>query len=391
MLRAHLGNALLVLVLVAGLPGALWSQEPTPTPPVPDTPPPGSNPPAPPAASPPILFGSDFIRQEALDAPAPVPPREPAFIEPPSRFEAPGGLASFMGPGVGHMLFRADYRATWYPAEPVTGQPTNLGYLQQDFSVACPVWQDACNEWSVSAHVRAETFDTNAILPDSHRPFPDDLWNVRFGTTYRHQFGNDWIAGGTVSFGSASNEPFHSINELTAGVNAFLRVPQGEHNAWLFTLNYSVNSELPFPIPGVAFFWAPTEQFHALIGLPLQIWWRPVDDLTFDISYMLIHNVRARATYRLCGPVRIYFGYEWNNESYFLTDRPDDRDRFFYYDQRLVAGVQAALDRHWSFDLSSGYVFDRHYFQGQSYNHNGFDRIDVGDGPFLSGQVHVRW
>jgi hypothetical protein len=338
----------------------------------------------------PFIVGPDSIRQEPGVEPAP-PPREPIFADPPARFDGPGGMASFLGPGVGHLPYRADYRLTGFPSEPVSGQPTHLGYLQQDLSVACPVWQDACNEWSVSAHVRAETFDTHAILPNSLRPFPDDLWNIHFGTTYRHQFDNGWIAGGTAHFGSASDQPFHSINELTVGLNAFLRIPQGEHNAWLFTLNYSVNGELNFPVPGVAYFWAPSEQFHALVGLPLQIWWRPVDDLTLDLSYMLIHNIRARATYRLCGPVRIYGGYEWTNESYYLADRTDDRERFFYYAQRLVAGVQAHLNRHWSFDVSSGYVFDRHYFQGVSYTNSQFDRINVGDGPFLSGQVQLRW
>jgi hypothetical protein len=302
-------------------------------------------------------------------------------------------LSPFLNPAVGRAPLRADYRATWFPSEPVSGQPTSLGYVQQDFSVTFPLWQNGTtDEWSASAHVRNEIFQTHAILPDTRQPFPDDLWNVRFSTTYRHLFDNGWIGGGSVSVGSASDRPFHGIDEMTAGVNAFLRVPQGEHNAWLFTLSYSPTGDLPFPIPGVAYVWQPSEYFRANLGLPLQVMWRPTDDLTLDLSYMLLTTVHARATYRLCRPVKLYAAYAWENESYLLADRPDSNDRFFYQDQRLTAGVQADLGRHTALDLSGGYVFDRHYFEGKNITSGtNFNRIDVDSGPYLSLQFQVRW
>ena len=34
---------------------------------------------------------------------------------------------------------------------------------------------------SARVHVRSEHFDTDAILPDSQRAFPSDLWNVSLG------------------------------------------------------------------------------------------------------------------------------------------------------------------------------------------------------------------
>jgi hypothetical protein len=307
---------------------------------------------------------------------------------------APGsglGFSPLFNPAVGHAPLRADYRVTWFPDEPVAGQPTRLGYVQNDLGLLFPIYQDGCNEWTGSAHVRDEIFHTGAVLPDSGRPFPDDLWNVRLGTAYRHLFDNGWIAGGSVSVGSASNRPFHSIDEMTAGVNAFLRVPQGEHNAWLFSLNYSPTSELAFPIPGVAYVWQPSDQFCANIGLPLQIVYRPLDDLTFDVSYMLVRTIHARATYRLSPLFLVYGGFDWANESYFLADRVDTRERFFYYDKRLSAGLRANLGRHASLDLAGGYVFDRFYFQGRSYSDSQNDRVTVGDGPFVSLQLLTRW
>ena len=58
-----------------------------------------------------------------------------------------------------------------------------------------PLRQSATDEWGASVRIRDQEFDTRAILPDTGEPFPDELWNVRFGTSYRHRFESGWIAG----------------------------------------------------------------------------------------------------------------------------------------------------------------------------------------------------
>jgi len=180
--------------------------------------------------------------------------------------------------------------------------------------------------------------------------------------------------------------------ETINGWFAFLRVPPGEHNAWLFSLSYSPTGELPIPIPGVAYVWQPSDDFRANIGLPLVVWWRPMDDLTVDLSYMLLTTVHAKATYHLCRPIRLYVAYAWENEAYLLADRPDSNDRFYNVDQRLTAGAKINFSPQTSLDLSSGYVFDRHFFEGKSITSGThFDRVDIGPGPYLALQFQVRW
>jgi hypothetical protein len=294
---------------------------------------------------------------------------------------------------VGRAPLRAEYSAAWFPSEAVSGQNTNLSYVRQDLLVSFPCWQNGkCDELSASINVRNELFDTHAILPDTRQPFPDDLWSIRLGTTYRHLFENGWIAGGTVSVGSASDRPFNSFDEVVAGINAFLRIPSGEHNAWLFSLAYSSNAQLPFPIPMVAYVWQPNDHFRANLGLPFMLLWRPTDDLTFDLSYMLLTTVHARASYRLCRPVRVYVAYASESEAYLLADRPDVNDRFFNVDQRLTSGVQIWFSQRTSLDLSGGYVFGRYFFEGKSITRDtNFNRVDVEDGPYLALQLQVRW
>jgi hypothetical protein len=320
---------------------------------------------------------------------------DPSFD--PNQF-GPGGAGGRGGPGgpnmfsgvVGNMPTLASYTATWLPAQPVKGQFTNLGSEQQNFSFRTPLYQDSVDELSLTSHVGLELIQTKAILPTSGMAFPDELWNIGLGGSYRHLFDNGWIAGGSVQVGSASDRPFNSIHEINVGFSGFLRIPQGEHNAWLFTLSYSPTAQIPFPIPGVAFLWVPSDRFQATIGVPFSMTWRPVDDLVLNLSYVPLTNVNARATYRIWGPLRVYAGYRWTNQGYFLADRQDSRDRFLYYDMRVMSGVQANLGA-WSLDLSSGYVFDRYYTEARQASLNGQDRVDVGAGPFLSLGVRLRW
>jgi hypothetical protein len=298
----------------------------------------------------------------------------------------------FANPLVGHMPILGDYRAGWLPNQTVQGQGTQLGFVRQDVAFVCPFYQDPSNEWSFSSHLRAELFHTGGtILPDTMQPFPEELYSIRLATTYRHLLDNGWILGGAVSVGSASDQPFHGIQEMTAGINAFLRVPSGEHNAWLFSINYSSNSELPIPIPGVAYIWQPSDCFRANIGLPFQLWYRAREDVTLEFTYMLLTMIHARATYHLLPTVRTYVGFDWENESYLLVNRPDERDRFFYYDMRISVGMQWTPRRNATLDVSGGYSFDRYYFEGRNFNDQNFNRVNVDDGPYLAAQLKLHW
>ncbi len=342
-----------------------------------------------------------------LPAIASAGPAEPAPLAPtptnnapsdPYSFLAPGspGSAPLGGPGqmfgrvVGQVPPTASFQSLWLPAQPVRSQPTSLGSQQQNFSFLAPVYQDSTNELLFSSHVRWETIQTHAVLPTSRLPFPNDLWNIGLGGTYRHLFDNGWIAGGSLQVGSASDRPFHGIDEMNVGLSGFLRIPWGDRDAWLFSLAYSPTSQLPFPIPGIAYSWVPSDRFQANLGIPFSLTWRPLDDLLLNLSYMPLTNVNARATYRLWGPVRLYTGFLWSNQGYFLAGRADRNERFLYYDMRAVGGVQASFGA-WSLDLSSGYVFDRYYTQTTNASLNGGDRVDIGAGPFLSLGLRLRW
>jgi hypothetical protein len=142
---------------------------------------------------------------------------------------------------------------------------------------------------------------------------------------------------------------------MTAGINGFLRIPSGEHNAWLFSLSYSPTNQLPYPIPTVAYVWQPSEFFRMNVGLPFMLMWRPTEDCTLDISYMLLTTLHARISYRLSQQASVYLAYTSESEAYLLADRINNNDRFFNVDQRASTGVKLFLTKKASLDFSGGY------------------------------------
>jgi hypothetical protein len=364
---------------------------------------PGPAGPMPPSAIPPNVAPQQAWQPYSPYAPlAPPTTSLPAAEETPSKPDASndafspfGGLGMRgMGFGLGGDAGAPGYKALWLPNQPVTNQAAHLEMEQQDLSLAVPIWKSGPDGLMFSTRVRWETFQTDVILPDSGRPFPADLWNVSFGTTYFHRFDSGNVGGVSVNLGSASDQPFHSFQEDTASVSGFLRVPQGEHNAWLFLLFFSTNGQLAdIPIPGVAYFYAPSDVFQATIGFPFAtIKYHPQENWRFELSYALITSVHARAIYQPLSWLDCYAGYDWLNESYLLVDRPEEKDRFYYYEMRVSAGVKFKLPMHASLDISAGYAFDRYYYEGTGFSlTGGVDRVDVGAGPYVAGQFQMRW
>lgn len=305
-----------------------------------------------------------------------------------------GRMGLFFNPVVGKVPDAGGYSALEFFNSPVPGQNTSLGYVQQHANALAPIWQDSTDEFFMDANVNNEAFDTRAILPDSLQRFPADLWNVNMGTGYRHLFEGGWMAGGTVAVGSASDDPFHSIHEMTVNVSAFARTPSDDGNAWLFGFSLSSNSQvLPFlPIPFVAYLYAPGPRFQAMIGFPFaNVVYHPVENVTLDVSYALLTNFHARAAYRLGKKWNLYTGLDFDNENWFLADRANEDDRFFYYDDRLSSGIQYAFSHNCLMELSGGYVFDRYYFQGTSFTDQGYDHIKIDPGAYVGLRIQARF
>jgi hypothetical protein len=282
------------------------------------------------------------------------------------------------------------YEATWYPSQSVTDQATEIGFVRQGLNLGAPVWRSEVDMLLARISVENTSFDTSAVLPDSLREFPDELWDVNLGLNWMHQFDNGWSSMVIAGFGSASDRPFRSIEEFTATLGVIVRIPvrQGR-DAWQLGAMYVYGGPLTFPIPIVAYAWNPRDDLQVNLGVPLAVTWTPTEQIQLSLSYMPLYNINARLTYQLAPAMQIFAGYEYLNESYFLEDRLETEDRFFGLEQRVIAGWRWDFAAHGAIELSGGYSFGRRYGEGESQWSELQDQIDVAPGPFVG--LGLRW
>lgn len=365
-------------------------------------------------------FGSPVFAQAPptaeLGEPAattPLPILDPALLQPllrplgspddPFRPFAPLGpppnvaaenIGSRFGLGVlGGRFGIPGYGLMWIPPQPVSGQPTNLGVVRQDLSLFAPIYHDGQDTAALGLGIHGSIFSTDAILPTSGMQFPSSVWDIQSGVAYSHQWDNGWTTGAVVSAGSASDKPFAQSNVLVASVAMYMAFPDADRNAWLVGFSYSPTSDSPYPLPIIAYYWHPSDEVEATIGLPTYVKWHFDPQFTLEAYWIPLRTVSARLTWQTPDfpGWRFYGAFDWANESYFLADRPDNSDRFYCYEKRLTGGVQFDLPYKLRLDMSVGYAFDRFYFQGKQYSDRNTDRVNVGSGIFGAIQLRLQF
>jgi hypothetical protein len=303
--------------------------------------------------------------------------------EPGGPDDGPGGPpAGLGGPGD-----EPGYKIAWYPSASVAGQDTDMSILRNSLLAEVPVYFEGADAVMLSAGVDNSHFSGNAVLPDSMRPFPDDLWNIELGLKYMHQFSNGWTGMMMADVGSPSDRPFHALRDMSYQLGGFLQIPaQNGRDSWMVGAMYSPSGTPNFPIPMLAYNWNPSETFHMNIGVPFSLNWQPTEELSFDISYTPLLDNDALANYKLSDQLRAYGGYQYVTDAYFLSDRVHDKDQFFAIEQRLIVGVRRDLGEHMAIDVNAGYAFDRHFGEGDDQL-NLRDRVNLESGAFMAGQL----
>ncbi len=334
---------------------------------------------APPKASLPSQSSSVPAERPVLDDPTwePLPPTEPELRHrsPPSR----------LGP-MGNDRSPVRFVGTWMPGQQVQGQASDLGLTGFQANLAAPlrIAPDGRRIWLATSNFEYLQIDTKAIFPDSLVDVPQDLWKFNLGAMHLRELDNGWSGGGMLSVGTASDRPFAALREMTMTSLAFLNVPRGPRDAWNFSLFYSPTSQLPFPIPGAAYAWRPSDRFTANLGVPFSLRYQPTDAWTFSADYRPLTAVNLRVSRSLGADWNLYARYEVVNETYWLAERTNSQDRLYLFDQRAALGLDRRLPAGFILDLSAAYVFDRRIFQAESFSGSRSDGLDISPGAAIS-------
>lgn len=292
----------------------------------------------------------------------------------------------------GSMKLKVDYEQDNYFNDAVSGQDGELRMTRRDFRLSVPVYRDDHRAWTLFGGVGMTELDTDARLPDTFERLPDTLWDIRVGASYRQELENDWTLGLMASVGSPSDKPFASAAEIAVNANGYLRIPDGERNAWLVLVNFANNRDfLPnVPLPGVAYHYTPNEDFSLMAGVPLvALRWKPAEKWSLEASYFIPRNVHAMLNYRPVEAVRLFARFDWTNQRFFRHDRPDNDDRFFYFEKRVEAGVRWDINDRVSLEAAGGWAFDRFWFEGEDFGDRGDNRVGISDGPVTRLQVRI--
>jgi len=319
------------------------------------------------------LFAGDPVADADTE---PVPPRGPRRGGGPFGAAAPVSLGGF-----------------WAPPTAVSGQPSTLGMNAQFVRVAAPLVRPREGDplWIGIGRFGRLELSTDVILPDSGRPVPDQLWLVETGLTHIRPLDSGGTLGGTFLFGSASDQPFAAGRDLTLMTIAFWNTPaKNGRDEWNWSVFYSPTSQLPYPLPGLAYAWRPSDSFEAKIGVPAALEWRPDEFWTISAAYFPLVNANVEARRRLGPDWSFVAFYRTDTQIYFLADRPVAADRFYVFDQRAAAGLERSLGGGFTIEALASWLFDREIFQGTNFTSGRTDVIPFAAGPWLSLQLLWR-
>lgn len=331
-----------------------------------------------PALVPPI----DFNLEEDTFASEPISDADPEAVAPRRRSGPPFGAAAPVSIG-----------AFWAPAAAIDGQDADLAVNAEFARVAMPLGMPAEGKplWLAIAKFGRLELATDAVLPDSGRAVPDQLWLVETGFMHVRPLADGGSIGGNFLFGSASDRPYAAGRDLTLMTVVFYNRPAARgDDEWSYSVFYSPTSQLPYPLPGIAYVWRPSDRLEAKIGLPPALEWRPTDDWSFTANYFPLVNFNATARRRLADGLALIAFYRSDTEIYFLADRLQDDQRFYVFDQRAAVGLERTIGRGFALEATASYLFDRRLFQGVNFLSDRTDLVAVDPGLGLSLQLLWR-
>jgi hypothetical protein len=281
--------------------------------------------------------------------------------------------------------------------QPVEAANSSEDYSRTTYSagIAGVVWQDAVSELQLNALERKSYLTTDAVFP-SALPLPDVLQESRAGFLARHLLGGGWVAGLSASLGSWDARPFTDTAHPIFSAGAFVRMPSGGDNAWIFSLSYSNERGAlnGVPVPGAEYSWTVSPTLHVMLGFPMvNANWRPEAGTRaefFVSGFGSAHLGGSFPPLPFFTPWRLRAAIDFGGDRFQREDPADQRDLIFFRALTYSVGTELRREGLGALGISAGYETHREIIEGYSL----FDtdnHIDVNNGWVLRTYAELRF
>ncbi len=247
---------------------------------------------------------------------------------------------------------------------------------------------------SFQVKVGMRDFGTPALLPNTISEFPDPLFDVGLGVTYKWNTPGHWKLGYNFSVMAPSDDPFDSKNDVRVGANLFARTPSGDRDEWLFYVHYLSTRDYlhDVPLPGAAYIWKPTPKYTFVIGAPLAMMDLRFNEKTYwKTSYLLLRKLSTEAGRNLTKEIVQFVGFDWDQQDYYRSSNKDLDDKLTYHEKRVTGGFRYTLSPGTSFELAGGYAFQRFWYEGLDYGDRHYNRLNIDDGGFAQARLNMAF
>jgi hypothetical protein len=276
-------------------------------------------------------------------------------------------------------------RGSYYPESDVDEQEEDFDALRLELRFRALISSSSDDEWIFEADVDRWDFDTDARFDESGLRLPSELGDYSFGATYRRLLEGGWIVGQSFRLGSASDDPFSTINEMYVRGTTFLRVPAQGRDSWMYFLY--IDTSRPIPVtPGFGYHYIPSRDFQLIAGIPILLFrWNFTEDWSWFFTYLpvTINNVHTAVTWQVTDPMQISAGFRWDSKYYRREDREKWDDRIRVEEKRLYAAAEYAFSSEMSVQGEAGYAFGRQFGEGNSRDDYRDNEIEIDPGAFI--------
>ena len=297
--------------------------------------------------------------------------------------QAEDPISRLFSPTVGQLKTSIAYEGFYHPTQDLDKQNADMSIFTQELSFITPLSQDNKSEWGIGAWARNKNIQTEAVMPYSGKDFPETLWDLGLGIHHKRKISSRWIAGGFVGVGSASDEPFHKSDATAVRAAGMASLRTSPSQAWNFYVFYSSLAAFwgGIPVPGVSWLYTPSKNLRLNLGVPaLSIYYRPLEKLSFLVSYAYPTETYVKIGYDLTKETTVFTSFAWTHNGYFRSDRKYDDDRLFFFEKRALLGITSRFSKSLKLEAAGGWSFDRLIFEGENYDDRDQNRIDLEDG-----------